>query len=115
MKKILVVDDDEDILFVVKIILEKHGFEVRTHATGLGVHDVVIHYLPNLILLDIRLPGRLGTEICKELKKVCSIPIILFSAHIREAEAIEECGADCFIQKPFDIDNLVTTINTCLN
>jgi DNA-binding response OmpR family regulator len=53
MKKILVIDDDEAILRVVKLILTSHGFDVQTHSTGLGVPDIVMHYHPNLILLDM--------------------------------------------------------------
>jgi DNA-binding response OmpR family regulator len=115
MKKILVVDDDQDILDVVRLILEGGGFDVRTHTTGLGVAEIVIHYLPDVILLDIRLPGKVGNQICKELKKEWPIPIILFSAHAKPGKLIEECGADRFIQKPFEVADLLTTVNSCLN
>ena len=116
MKKILVVDDDEAILNVVKLILTSHGFDVQTHSTGLNVPDIVMHYHPNLILLDIRLPGKLGTEVCKELKQIhTNLPIILFSAHAEQGKAFAICDADGFIQKPFDIKNLIDTINLHLN
>ena len=116
MKKILVVDDDKDILNVVQQILVSHGFDVKTHSTGLNVPDIVMHYHPNLILLDIRLPGKLGTEVCKELKQIhTNLPILLFSAHADQGEAFAICDADGFIQKPFDIKNLIDTINLHLN
>ena len=116
MKKILVVDDDKDILNVVQQILVSHGFDVKTHSTGLNVPDIVMHYHPNLILLDIRLPGKLGTEVCKELKQIhTNLPILLFSAHADQGEAFAICHADGFIQKPFDIKNLIDTINLHLN
>ena len=116
MKKILVVDDDEDILHIVKHILTSHGFDVQTHSTGLNVPDIVTHHHPNLILLDIRLPGKLGTEVCKELKQIhTNLPIILFSAHADQGEAFAICNADGFIQKPFDIKNLIDTINVHVN
>jgi two-component system, OmpR family, response regulator VicR len=112
VKKILVVDDDEDILHIVQHILITHGFDVQTHSTGLNVPDIVMHYHPNLILLDIRLPGKLGTEVCKELKQIHSnLPILLFSAHANKGQAFALCHADGFIQKPFDIKNLIDTIN----
>src|SRR5664279_617984 len=102
MKKILVVDDDEDILDIVKLILISHGFDVQTHSTGLNVPDIVMHYRPNLILLDIRLPGKLGTEVCRELKLIHSdLPIILFSAHAEQGKVYSLCDADGFLQKPF--------------
>lgn len=115
MKKILVVDDDEDILEVVKWILTSHGFDVHTHPTGLNVPEVVMKYVPDIILLDIRLPGKSGTEVCKELKQTYPTPIILFSAHIKEAQALAICHADAFIQKPFEMKQLVNTINLHLN
>ena len=116
MKKILVVDDDEAILDVVELILTSYGFNVQTHSTGLGVPDIVMHYHPNLILLDIRLPGKLGTEVCKELKQIYThLPIILFSAHAEEGKAFALCDADAFIEKPFDIQNLIDTINSHVN
>src|SRR4029078_4080735 len=98
MKKILIVDDDEGILDIVSRILTSHGFEVKTHSTGFNVPGVVLYYHPNLILLDIRLPGKLGTEICKELKQLDSdLPIVLFSAHAEKANAIGSCVADDFL------------------
>jgi DNA-binding response OmpR family regulator len=116
MKKILIVDDDEDILNVVQHILTSHGFHVQTHSTGLNVPDVVMHYHPHLILLDIRLPGKLGTEVCKELKqKHTNLRILLFSAHAQQEEAFASCDADGFIQKPFDTKNLIDAIKLHLN
>ena len=116
MKKILIVDDEQDMVAIVRHILTSHGFDVYTHSTGLNVPDIVMHYHPNLILLDIRLPGKLGTEVCKELKQIHSnLPIILFSAHAEQGKAFALCDADEFIQKPFDIKNLINTINLHVN
>ena len=115
MKKILVVDDDEDILEVVKISLKYYGFDIRTHPTGLNVPDVVKQYQPDLILLNIFLPGKPGTEICKELKLSNSnMPIILFSAHSGKGNAFSVFNANGFIQKPFDIPQFVDTIKSYL-
>jgi len=76
----------------------------------------VLHYQPDLILLDILLPGKLGTQICKELKQVHSgIPIILFSAHTRHGKTTDIYCADAFIQKPFDIKNFVDTVKLHVN
>lgn len=116
MKKILVVDDDEDILIVVKHILTSYGFDVHTHSTGLNVLEVVLDYEPDVILLDIRLPGKLGTEVCKELKqRNCMIPIILFSAHAQQADFLDLFGADGFMKKPFDVKDLVNTVKLYMN
>lgn len=102
MKKILVVDDDRDILYLVCHILILNGFDVKAYPTGTDVPDVVIDYNPDLVLLDILLPGKLGTEVCKELKKkYTNLPIILFSAHAEPGEELSLFGADAFIRKTF--------------
>ncbi|MEO8763605.1 MAG: response regulator [Ginsengibacter sp.] len=116
MKKILVVDDDVDILFVVEHLLRLKGFDVRTHATGLGIPDIVMQYAPDLILLDVMLPGKKGTQVCKELKVLDPhIPIILFSANADQGKAFEICNADDFVSKPFDVENLINSIKFHVN
>ncbi len=115
MKKVLVIDDDPDILYLVKYVLMNAGFEVYTYNTGIGVPAKVIACRPDVILLDIMLPGRIGTEICKDLRKDFSIPIIFFSAHANKQQVLQECEAYGFIPKPFDINDMVDTISTCAN
>ena len=115
MKKILVVDDDTDILEVVKIVLTSYGFEVETHSSGLGVPEIVTAFHPHLILLDINLPGKSGVEICKELKENTDIPILLFSAHADKKSIVQEAMADGFIEKPFEVTHLLNTIRSHVN
>ncbi len=111
MKKILVGDDDPDISAVVKMILVSKGYDVLTHDTGLHVPDLVNKFKPNLILLDVKLPGKFGTQVCKELKAVSDYPpILLFSAHAKAGESFAICDADGFIQKPFEVKQLVSVI-----
>ncbi len=111
MKKILVVDDDHDISAVVKMILVSKGYDVLTHDTGLHVPDIVNKFQPNLILLDVRLPGKFGTQVCQELKEVSDYPpILLFSAHAKEGDSFAICNADGFIQKPFEVKQLISVI-----
>ena len=94
MKKILVVDDDQDVLFLVQHILESRGFDVHTHSSGLKVPEVVMNYNPNLILLDVSLPEKSGIEICNELKQIYSIPIILISAYSKHQISSAESNAE---------------------
>ena len=116
MKKILVVDDDEDILEVVRISLQFYGFHVKTHSTGLNVPDVVQQHQPDLILLNLFLPAKSGMKICEEVKRLNSkIPIILFSAHAEKGKEFAACNANGFIQKPFDIPQFVNTIKSYLD
>ena len=112
MKKILLVDDDLDVLDIVKRILIDNGFNVRTNSNGYNLPEIVNEYKPDIILLDVRLPGQPGTELCKELKGMFSIPIILFSAELKIP--FKESGADDFVQKPFEIKHLISVINSHL-
>ena len=114
-KKILVVDDNHDILELITVMLESRGFDVCTHDTGLHVEDIVKQSQPDLILLDVALPGKYGTQVCRELKMFCDTPIILFSAHANLQECQQECNAEAFISKPFDIHDFMRTINLYLN
>ncbi|MEO6330301.1 MAG: response regulator [Ginsengibacter sp.] len=115
MKKILIVDDDEDILDLVKISLSWYGFDVHTHARSFNIPEVVKFCHPHLILLDIGLFGKSGTQICKELKQRHHIPIILVSGDTKKGESFADCDADAFIEKPFNMKQLVKAINLHLN
>ena len=115
MRKILIIDDDVDVLELVKLILLLNNFDVVTHSTALNVDDVVMNWHPDLILLDVRLPQKSGIQVCRELKKTHTIPIILFSAHDNEQNSYRECGAVAFISKPFDLKHLLNTIHSHLN
>ncbi len=115
LKKILIIDDDEDILEAVSIILLNAGFDVDTHSSGLYVQQKVMDYQPHAILLDVNLPGKPGTQVYKELCKKFTIPIIFFSANADKREVLKECNAHAFISKPFDIKKLVNVISDCVN
>ena len=100
---------------IVRLILIQAGFHAHIHPNGLNVPDVVKHYNPDLILLDIRLYGESGTNISRELKRRYHMPILLFSADVRKGEAFADCDADGFLSKPFDIDDLLHIVNLHLN
>lgn len=112
-KKILVVDDDASIVEVTKIILEEHGYEVFTGQNEQDLHRLLAQQEPDLVLMDVWLAQADGNVITKELKKekkTKNIPIILFSA-LNEIETItQQAGADGFLRKPYDIDDLLRTI-----
>ena len=113
MKKILIVDDDSSIVEVLKIILEEQGYETFNISEGAYVSEVVGEEKPDLILLDMMLPGISGVNVCKQLKTnplTLDIPIILFSASTDIDTVWKESGADDYVAKPFDIDNLMGKI-----
>ncbi|MCR4305996.1 MAG: response regulator [Candidatus Daviesbacteria bacterium] len=115
-KKILVAEDDQGIADVVKTILEMNGFEVFIAVDEQGVKSMKTD-LPDLLLLDLWMGHSDGKIICRALKSQPStkhIPIILVSATRDLAKAAEEFGADDFLEKPFDMDNLVKKIRKFL-
>ncbi len=117
MSRILVVDDDTDILSVMEILLTMKGFEVEVTAKGENTFPKIDTFRPDLILLDVLISGHDGRTICKQLKSneaTRHIPIIMFSAHPGAAATIADYGADDFIAKPFDVNNLIQKVNTQL-
>ncbi len=117
MSKILVVDDDIDILSVMEILLSMKGFDVEVTSKGENTMPKIESFKPDLILLDVLISGHDGRAICKELKSNKStkhIPVIMFSAHPGAASTISDYGADDFIAKPFDVNNLMEKVNTQL-
>lgn len=113
MKKILVVDDNVDILQVVVLILKNHFMEVKGISDGNEIIERIQTFKPDLVLLDVYLNGLDGREICKQLKshsETSNIPIIMFSAQ-SNLEEIKKCDAQDFIAKPFEIIDLVGKIN----
>lgn len=115
IKKVLVVDDDESILDAISMILEDEGYLVEVIFKGDEVFEKVKVFQPDLILLDVLLSGRDGREICKALKKdpvSSSIPVILISAHPHAERSVDECGADGFLAKPFETQDLLAIVAT---
>lgn len=115
--RILVIDDDVDILSVMTISLKDQGFDVEGTLNGEEVINKVDKFKPDLIIMDIFLSGTNGKEICKKLKqakKTASIPIILISAHRQLRDTVKECGANGFINKPFDNADLLYGVDNFL-
>jgi DNA-binding response OmpR family regulator len=117
MSKILVVDDDLDILSVMKILLTMRGFEVEVISNGENALPGIESFKPDLILLDVLISGHDGRMICKKLKSnkdTSNIPVIMFSAHPGAAATVTDYGANDFISKPFDVNNLMKKVNAQL-
>jgi len=113
MNRILIVDDNNDILWVVEIILKRYGFEVISTLRGEEVLSKSVEFHPDLILLDVFLSGVDGIDVCNSLKanpETEHIPIIMISAHTNFKEIQKFCKADDFISKPFDANELVRKI-----
>lgn len=111
-KRILVVDDEEHIVELIKFNLEKNGYKVITADNGRDALAIAKEQQPDLVLLDLMLPGMDGLEVCKEIRKEASIsnmPIIMITAKGEELDKILglELGADDYITKPFSVRELV--------
>jgi DNA-binding response OmpR family regulator len=112
-RRLLVVDDEPDILEFLQIILEEEGYEVVVSDKGEYLEQLHNGRLPHLILLDVLLSGKDGREIVKYLKsqqETKHIPVIMFSAHPSAEETARQAGADDFLAKPFEIDVLLEKI-----
>ena len=117
MKRILVLDDNADILDVVRIFLETNGYEVLTISRADDILNDVVNYSPQIILLDVYLRGSNGVEICNQLKSnslTRHIPIMMFSAGANDYLILRKCAADDFIEKPFDEKILLEKIDHLL-
>ncbi|MBA2561688.1 MAG: response regulator [Chitinophagaceae bacterium] len=119
MKKILVVDNDIDILNVVKLMLTYHDYVVKTTSKWQNISQTIKTFIPDLILLDIDLDGADGGDICKKIKQSTEIPqqlpVILFSCHYMPEEYLKACDAQGFLAKPFETSYLLKLIKHNLN
>jgi len=116
-KRILAVDDDVDILKVLKANLELHNYEVVTADTWQKAQEVLSILHLDLILLDVMLPDGDGIEICRELRKeLATVPIIMLTARDKISDKVMglESGADDYVVKPFETLELVARIKACL-
>ena len=115
-KKILIVEDDEDIAMVEKVYLESAGFETSILADGSQVAGLLEKEHFDLILLDLMLPQKSGYEICSEIRDRLDIPILMVTARTEAVDRIHGLGlgADDYIAKPFDPAELVARVNANL-
>ncbi len=114
--KILVVDDDPSICELLRVYLEKEGFEVKTAGDGEEGLSYFKMYSPDLILLDIMLPKKDGWEVCREIRAVSTVPIIMITAKGEVFDKVLglELGADDFVTKPFDLKELSARVKAVL-
>ena len=116
-RKILIVDDDEGILEAFRAMFENTPYDIST-SLGTGVLTTISRSsLPDLIILDVLLSGQDGRDICRTLKsdpKTKHIPIVMISAHPKAEKSTLEAGADDYLKKPFEIDELMKKIEKFL-
>jgi DNA-binding response OmpR family regulator len=113
-----VVDDDPDIGSMLKLILEYRGYKAVVALSVEEAKDIVDSRPISLIIMDMLLSGSNGTDLCRTLKadpRTHNIPIIMISAHPNASEICMEAGADDFLLKPFDMDEIISSMQQLLN
>ena len=114
--RVLVVDDDTTLLRFIREYLEKDGFEVSIADRGQKALRQFYQERPEIVLLDVMMPGMDGWEVCARLKELANVPVILLTAKSAEADKLRgfRLGVDDYITKPFSMAELVARINAVL-
>lgn len=116
MKKVLVVDDDPNIVEVLRLYFDKDGFAVISCLSGDRAVDTFMAAKPDLVVLDLMLPGKDGYDICREIRKTSDVPIIMLTARTDTLDKVVglELGADDYVQKPFEPKELLARVKAVL-
>lgn len=114
--KILIVDDDKNITELISLYLNKESYDTKIVHSGSKAISAFQSYLPNLIILDLMLPGKDGYDICKEIRQISNTPIIILTAKGETFDKILglELGADDYMVKPFDTKELTARVKAVL-
>lgn len=118
LKRILILDDNQDILEIVEEALKYEQFEVHGTTRADDIIPLINKIKPNLVLLDYRVSGTNGGEVCKRIKAspvFGNTPVIIFSAYINSSRELFNYGCDAVINKPFDLDELITKVNSLIS
>ncbi|MBQ2823489.1 MAG: response regulator transcription factor [Oscillospiraceae bacterium] len=116
MKEILIIDDDTDLSFIISEMLESYGYAVTTAENGEEAFELLSRHSYHLILLDINLPDTTGLELCRELRRVSSVPVIFASARTSESDRITgfDIGGDDYLPKPYSMKELLSRVNALI-
>ncbi|HEX8968204.1 MAG TPA: response regulator transcription factor [Chloroflexota bacterium] len=113
---VLMVDDDPHVLRSLRAALESHGYRVRSAPDGATALEACAAERPDVVLLDLALPGMDGVEVCRRLRDWSQVPILVVSARVHESQKVQalDAGADDYITKPFGTEELLARIRAAL-
>ncbi|MGH9943610.1 MAG: response regulator transcription factor [Pyrinomonadaceae bacterium] len=114
--KVLIVDDEPQITRVLRTSLTTHGYDVRTAADGVSALETYGDWHPDIVVTDLAMPNMNGLDLCRRLRAVSQVPIIVLSAKGDERAKVEalDLGADDYVTKPFGIDELLARMRAAL-
>jgi DNA-binding response OmpR family regulator len=114
--RVLIVEDDMDIADVLRRSLRNEGYEVKTSADGIEALDVAAGFVPDLVVLDLGLPGMDGVEVCRRLRSDGDVPILMLTARAETEDRVTglDSGADDYLIKPFERQELLARIRALL-
>jgi two-component system KDP operon response regulator KdpE len=115
-RNILVVDDEPQITRVLRTALAGHGYSVRTAGDGDEALEVMREWMPDLVITDLSMPNMGGLELCRRIRTKLAVPIIVLSVRGEEKPKVEalDCGADDYVTKPFNMNELVARVRAGL-
>jgi DNA-binding response OmpR family regulator len=116
-KKIIVCDDDQGILDVLQMLLETEGFIVFTEINSTNLIKQIQNNSPDLVLLDLWMPLLSGDQVLKAIRStndIKDLPVIVLSASVDGSDIASDAGANDFVAKPFDLDDIISKINNLL-
>lgn len=115
-KQILIIDDDEDLSFIISEMLESYGYSVTCATNSERAFELLSENTYHLILLDINLPDTTGFELCKELRRISTVPIIFASARTSETDRITgfDIGGDDYLPKPYSMKEMLSRVNALI-
>lgn len=117
MKKILIIEDDRNLLNELRDFLENKGYEVASVDNFLKANDFALEMRPDIVILDINLPGISGFDICREIKEKSNIPVLMLTSRVGIEDEIKglEIGADEYLAKPVDTRRLILRMEKLLD